>query len=135
MKRFVIAAALAGICAAPAFAQAEKVTCGDYSAMDNATQMQTIADIESLTVRDVEGSLARRLRDPRRSSPPTARTRSTSSSSTWSRATRTDPGAARAPRAPSADRRIPALFLSPRPDCRSARKILAGLASNAPDGV
>ena len=49
MKRILATAALAGLIAAPAFAQAEKVTCGDYSAMDNAAQMQTIADIESLT--------------------------------------------------------------------------------------
>jgi hypothetical protein len=35
--------------AAPAFAQPETVTCGDYSAMDNAQQMETIAAIESLT--------------------------------------------------------------------------------------
>ncbi|MFO1141364.1 MAG: HdeA/HdeB family chaperone [Amaricoccus sp.] len=49
MKRILAAAALAGLMAAPAFAQAEKVTCGDYSAMDNTAQMQTIADIESLT--------------------------------------------------------------------------------------
>ena len=49
MKRIIITAALAGFFAAPAFAQAEKVTCGDYSAMDNAAQMETIAGIESLT--------------------------------------------------------------------------------------
>jgi hypothetical protein len=49
VKRIIITAALAGFLAAPAFAQAEKVTCGDYSAMDNAAQMETIASIESLT--------------------------------------------------------------------------------------
>ena len=49
MKRILATAALAGLIAAPAFAQAEKVTCGDYSAMDNTAQMSTIADIESLT--------------------------------------------------------------------------------------
>lgn len=38
----------AGLLAAPAFAQ-EQVTCGDYSLMDNAKQMETIAGIESLT--------------------------------------------------------------------------------------
>ena len=32
----------------PALAQ-EEVTCGDYSVMDNAQQMQTIAEIESAT--------------------------------------------------------------------------------------
>jgi hypothetical protein len=49
MKRILVTAALAGFLAGPAFAQAETVTCGDYSAMDNAAQMETIAGIESLT--------------------------------------------------------------------------------------
>jgi hypothetical protein len=50
MKRILITAALAGLFAAPAFAQgAEEVTCGDYSLMDNAKQMETIASLESLT--------------------------------------------------------------------------------------
>ena len=49
MKRFLVAAALAGSLAAPAFAQPLEVTCGDYSAMDNAKQMETIAAIESET--------------------------------------------------------------------------------------
>jgi hypothetical protein len=49
MKRMIATAVLTCLLAAPAFAQAEKVTCGDYSAMDNAAQMETIAGIESLT--------------------------------------------------------------------------------------
>jgi len=49
MKRILGAAALAGLMAAPALAQAEKVTCGDYSMMDNAMQMETVAELESET--------------------------------------------------------------------------------------
>ncbi len=48
MKRILMAAGLACAFSAPAFAQME-VTCGDYSAMDNAGQMETIAAIESET--------------------------------------------------------------------------------------
>ena len=49
MKYLVSAAALAlALQAGSAFAQ-EEVTCGDYSIMDNAQQMETIAAIESLT--------------------------------------------------------------------------------------
>jgi len=48
MKRILIVAAAAASLAAPAFAQME-VTCGDYSIMDNAAQMETIAAIESET--------------------------------------------------------------------------------------
>jgi hypothetical protein len=47
MKRFLVVAALAAV-GSPAFAQME-VTCGDYSAMDNAQQMETIAALESET--------------------------------------------------------------------------------------
>ena len=46
MRNIVIAAALAASVGAPAFAQME-VTCGDYSIMDNAKQMETIAALES----------------------------------------------------------------------------------------
>ena len=46
MRNIVIAAALAASVGAPAFAQME-VTCGDYSIMDNAQQMETIAALES----------------------------------------------------------------------------------------
>jgi hypothetical protein len=46
MKRLSLAFSLASLLAAPAFAQME-VTCGDYSAMDNAQQMETIAALES----------------------------------------------------------------------------------------
>jgi hypothetical protein len=49
MKRMLLTAAIFGAFAVPAFAQAEMVTCGDYSAMDNAQQMETIAAIESQT--------------------------------------------------------------------------------------
>ena len=48
MHRILVVAALAGSLAAPAFAQME-VTCGDYSIMDNAAQMETIAALESET--------------------------------------------------------------------------------------
>ena len=46
MRRILLTAGIVGALAAPAFAQME-VTCGDYSAMDNAQQMETIAAIES----------------------------------------------------------------------------------------
>ena len=48
MKRILIATGLACLLGAPAFAQME-VTCGDYSIMDNAKQMETIAALESET--------------------------------------------------------------------------------------
>jgi hypothetical protein len=48
MKRFFVMAALAAAVAAPAYAQME-VTCGDYTLMDNAKQMETIAALESET--------------------------------------------------------------------------------------
>jgi hypothetical protein len=48
MKRLSFACSLACLIAAPAFAQME-VTCGDYSLMDNAKQMETIAALESET--------------------------------------------------------------------------------------
>lgn len=48
MTKPVLAAALAALLGAPAFAQME-VTCGDYSLMDNAKQMETIAALESET--------------------------------------------------------------------------------------
>lgn len=48
MKLALSTLAAAAMLVAPAFAQ-EEVTCGDYSLMDNAKQMETIASIESLT--------------------------------------------------------------------------------------
>jgi hypothetical protein len=48
MKRFLLASATTALLAAPAFAQME-VTCGDYTLMDNAKQMETIAALESET--------------------------------------------------------------------------------------
>ncbi len=48
MKRMLIASGLVCLLGAPAFAQME-VTCGDYTLMDNAKQMETIAAIESET--------------------------------------------------------------------------------------
>lgn len=48
MKRILMTAGLACVLGAPAFAQME-VTCGDFSAMDNAGQMETIAALESET--------------------------------------------------------------------------------------
>jgi hypothetical protein len=50
MKRILLVATVLGLLGAPAFAQGgpEEVTCGDYSLMDNAAQMETIAAIESL---------------------------------------------------------------------------------------
>ena len=47
MKRTLLAFAAVSALAAPAFAQDDKVTCGDYSLMDNAKQMETIAAIEN----------------------------------------------------------------------------------------
>jgi len=47
MKRFLVVAALAAV-GSPAFAQME-VTCGDYTLMDNAQQMETLAALESET--------------------------------------------------------------------------------------
>jgi hypothetical protein len=47
-KSLLAAATLSALLAAPAFAQME-VTCGDYSLMDNAAQMETIAALESQT--------------------------------------------------------------------------------------
>jgi hypothetical protein len=48
MARFFLAFAVNGVLAAPAFAQME-VTCGDYTLMDNAEQMETLAALESET--------------------------------------------------------------------------------------
>lgn len=48
MKVILVSAAVAGLFALPAFAQ-EEVTCGDYTLMDNAAQMETIARIEAQT--------------------------------------------------------------------------------------
>ncbi len=47
MKRLIVIAALA-VAGSPAFAQME-VTCGDYTLMDNAKQMETLAALESET--------------------------------------------------------------------------------------
>jgi hypothetical protein len=50
MKRMLLpGAALAFALAVPAFAQDLEVTCGDYTMMDNAKQMETIAALESET--------------------------------------------------------------------------------------
>ena len=49
MNRLSLALVAACLVAAPAFAQTEEVTCGDYSAMDNAKQMETIAALEAQT--------------------------------------------------------------------------------------
>ena len=46
--KLILALAAATLFAVPVLAQ-EEVTCGDYSIMDNAKQMETIAAIESLT--------------------------------------------------------------------------------------
>ena len=48
MHRLSLMLATACLVAAPAFAQ-EEVTCGDYSLMDNAKQMETIAALEAQT--------------------------------------------------------------------------------------
>jgi hypothetical protein len=47
MKRLFVVAAFA-LAGSPALAQME-VTCGDYTLMDNAQQMETIAALESET--------------------------------------------------------------------------------------
>ena len=49
MNRLSLALVAACLAAAPALAQTEEVTCGDYSAMDNAQQMETVAALESQT--------------------------------------------------------------------------------------
>jgi hypothetical protein len=49
MLRMLLPAAFAVALAAPAFAQNLEVTCGDYTLMDNAKQMETIAALESET--------------------------------------------------------------------------------------
>lgn len=49
MKKIIGGIVVAGFLAVPAFAQEEEVTCGDYSMMDNAKQMETIAAIEAQT--------------------------------------------------------------------------------------
>ncbi len=49
MKRMLLTAALVLGVTGPVFAQVETVTCGDYSAMDNAKQMETVAALESQT--------------------------------------------------------------------------------------
>ena len=49
MNRLSLALVAACLAAAPALAQTEEVTCGDYSAMDNAQQMETIAALEAQT--------------------------------------------------------------------------------------
>ena len=48
MKAMFLGLATACLLGAPAFAQME-VTCGDYTLMDNAKQMETIAALESET--------------------------------------------------------------------------------------
>ena len=48
MKGMLLGFATACLLGAPAFAQME-VTCGDYTLMDNAKQMETIAALESET--------------------------------------------------------------------------------------
>jgi hypothetical protein len=48
MKRLLFGVAAACLLGAPAFAQME-VTCGDYTLMDNAQQMETLAALESET--------------------------------------------------------------------------------------
>lgn len=48
MKCLLPAVMTVTLLAAPAFAQME-VTCGDYSLMDNAKQMETLAALESET--------------------------------------------------------------------------------------
>ena len=64
MHRLSLMLATACLVAAPAFAQ-EEVTCGDYSLMDNAKQMETIAALEVADQRDGEGEPAHRRRHPR----------------------------------------------------------------------
>ncbi len=49
MKRLLIAASVISALGAPAFAAGLEVTCGDYSIMDNAKQMETIAALEAET--------------------------------------------------------------------------------------
>jgi hypothetical protein len=48
MRTMLFGIAAAGLLSGPAFAQME-VTCGDYTLMDNAKQMETLAALESET--------------------------------------------------------------------------------------
>ncbi len=48
MMRLLVTTAVTACLAVPAFAQME-VTCGDFSAMDNAQQQETLAALESET--------------------------------------------------------------------------------------
>jgi hypothetical protein len=48
MKKTILGIAVAGLLGGPALAQME-VTCGDYTLMDNAKQMETLAALESET--------------------------------------------------------------------------------------
>ncbi len=47
--KFPIAFAAFALLSAPAFAAGLEVTCGDFSLMDNAKQMETIAALEAET--------------------------------------------------------------------------------------
>jgi hypothetical protein len=49
MKRIVLAAALAAAAAMPAFAQPMEIVCDDFLGLDNAAQMEAIAEIQTAT--------------------------------------------------------------------------------------
>jgi hypothetical protein len=71
MKTVLIALAVPCLLAMPALAQQMEVTCGDYSMMDNAQQMETIAKLEaetsqmttSLTAEEIHTKLAAECQD------------------------------------------------------------------------
>lgn len=47
--KFALALAAATLLSTPAFAAGLEVTCGDFSLMDNAKQMETVAALEAET--------------------------------------------------------------------------------------
>jgi hypothetical protein len=49
MMRIALAAAAAVTLALPAFAQPEQIVCDNFLGMDNAQQMETIAEIQTMT--------------------------------------------------------------------------------------
>jgi hypothetical protein len=48
MTRTLVVAFLAGSLALPAFAQSDTIVCDDFLGMDNAQQMETLAEIQNM---------------------------------------------------------------------------------------
>lgn len=49
MMRIAFATAVAAVVAMPAFAQPEEIVCDNFLGMDNAQQMETLAEIQTMT--------------------------------------------------------------------------------------